>query len=191
MGPDFAHLSSSSGAIYFLLSYIYLAWTGKTLLVHFFFYFVAILMILQSLVKISRRYVSLLNYSVYQGRKLTGPMSFTPPCDRLHSGTGIYRSYKSDLSGTAVAMATEWSVTTPWGVPALKIRSAPTKGLTAVSCMCEGADQVWDAVCRSNETTLASVMGSKGKDDRFEINEKYKFSVLILLEHNTNIFIVL
>jgi len=134
-------------------------------------------MILQSLVKISRRYVSLLNYSVHQSRNLTAPMFFTPPCDRLHSGIGIYRSYKSDLSGTPVAMVTEWSATTSWGVPALKIRSAPTKGLTAVSCMCDGANQVWDVVCRSDETTLASVMGSKGIDDRFQINENYKLSV--------------
>jgi len=156
--------------------YIFLAWTGKNFPCPFF-YSVAILMALQSLVKISRWYLSLLNYSVYQGRKLTGPMSFTPPRDRLHSGTGIYRSYKSNLSGTAVAMVTEWSVTIPWGVPALKIRSAPTKGLTAVSCMCDGADQVWDVVCRSYETALASVMGSRGIADRFEINEKYKYSV--------------
>jgi hypothetical protein len=105
-----------------------------------FFYFVAILMFLQSLVKISRMYVSLLNYSVYQSRNLTGPMSFTPPRDRLNSG--IYRSNKSDLSCTAVAMVTEWSATTSWGVPELKIRSAPTKGLNAVSCMCDGADQM-------------------------------------------------
>jgi hypothetical protein len=62
---------------------------------------------LQTLVKISRRYVNLLNYSGYQTRNLTGPVSFTPPCCHLHSGTGTYRSYKSDLSVTAVAMVTE------------------------------------------------------------------------------------
>ena len=150
------------------------SWLGK-LCISIFFYFVAVLMILQSLVKISRRYVSLLNYSVYQSRNLTGPMSFTPLCDRFNSG--IYRSYKSDLNGAAVAMVTEWSATISWSVPALKIRSAPTKDLTAVSCMCDGADQVWDAVIRSNETTLANMMGSKGIDDRFEINEKYNLSI--------------
>jgi hypothetical protein len=63
------------------------------------------------------------------------------------------------LNGSAVAMVTEWSATTSWGVPALKVPSAPTKGLTAVSCVCDGADQVWDAVIRSNETTLASMIG--------------------------------
>jgi hypothetical protein len=105
MGPDFDHLSSSSGAIYF--SPYTSSWLGQGKLHFSIFYFVAILMILQSLVKFSRRYVSLLNYSVYQSRNLTGPMSFTPPFDRLHSGTGIYRSYKSDLNGSAVAMVTE------------------------------------------------------------------------------------